>query len=136
MHLAARISTVLSGQRNLHRGLVNEVQTLRGRRDGRIYHGHAFLLDYFRARYMMRLAGFENLQVFTDRLSPTSVVLGPAAPALWLAMKLAVAFSARNSRKPGHKAPPRQVTDEIIRHVISPALLFGRRMIIVAQRSR
>jgi SAM-dependent methyltransferase len=134
MHLAARISAALSGQRSLHRGLVNEVQTLRGRRDGRIYHGHAFLLDYFRARYMMRIAGFEHLEVFTDRLSPTSVALAPIAPTLWFAMKLAVALSARNSRKPGHKPPPRNVTSEIIHHVFSPALLFGRRMIIVARR--
>jgi SAM-dependent methyltransferase len=135
MHLAARFSAAFSGQRNLHRGLINEVQTLRGQRGGRYYHGHAFLLDYFRARYMLRIAGFERLQVFTDRMSATSLALAPLAPMLWLAMKLAVVFSARNSHKPGHKPPPRDVTSEIIHHVISPALLFGRRMIIVARRA-
>ena len=64
MHLAARMSAFLTGQRNLRRGLINEVQTLRGRNGARIYHGHAFLLDYFRARYMIRLAGFDKLEVY------------------------------------------------------------------------
>ncbi len=134
MHLAARISAFLTGQRNLRRGLVNEVQTLRGRNGARIYHGHAFLLDYFRARYMMRLAGFDKLQVYTDHLSPTAVAAAPLVPILWAAMKFSVAVSARNARKPGHKPPSPPVIREIFRHVLSPALLFGKRMILMAER--
>lgn len=135
MHLAARMSAFLTGQRNLRRGLVNEVQTLRGRNGARIYHGHAFLLDYFRARYMIRLAGFDKLEVYTDHLSPTAVAAAPLVPLLWIAMKFSVAVSARTARKPGRKKPSQPVLDEIIRHVLSPALLFGKRMIIVAQRT-
>jgi SAM-dependent methyltransferase len=134
MHLSARMSAFLTGQRNLRRGLVNEVQTLRGRNGARIYHGHAFLLDYFRARYMIRLAGFDHLEVYADALSPTSVAAAPLVPFLWAAMKFSVAGSARNARKPGHKPPSEKVTREIFRHVLSPALLFGKRMIIVAER--
>ena len=134
MHLAARMSAFLTGQRNLRRGLVNEVQTLRGKNGARVYHGHAFLLDYFRARYMIRLAGFAKLQVYTDHLSPTAVAAAPLVPFLWMAMKFSVAASARTARKPGRKQPSRPVLDEIIGHVLSPALLFGKRMIIVAER--
>jgi len=134
MHLAARVSTLLSGQRNLRRGLVNEVQTLRGGSGGRLYHGHAFMLDYFRARYMMRLAGLTRIEVFSDRRSPTSIAASPLIPLLWCAMKFSVAVSARNARRPGHRPPPRAVTDEIMRHVLSPALLYGKRMILVAEK--
>jgi SAM-dependent methyltransferase len=135
MHLGARISALLTGQRNLRRGLVNEVQTLRGHRGARFYHGHVFLLDYFRARYMLRIAGFDRLEVRTDRLSPTAVAASPLAPLLYASMKFSIAVSARNARKPDHKPPPPEVTREIISHVLSPALLFGKRMIILAKRA-
>ena len=136
MHLAARMSAFLTGQRNLRRGLINEVQTLRGRNGARIYHGHAFLLDYFRARYMIRLAGFDKLEVYTDHMSPTAIAGAPLVPFMWMAMKFSVAVSARNARKPGRKKPSQPVLDEIFRHVLSPALLFGKRMIIVAERTQ
>jgi ubiquinone/menaquinone biosynthesis C-methylase UbiE len=135
MHLAARASGFLTGQRNLRRGLVNEIQTPRGQKDGPPYHGHVFMLDYYRARYMMRLAGFERIEVCTDRWSPTSVAMAPIVPILWIAMKFSVAASARNARRPGHRAPPKDVMREIIGHVLSPPLLFGKRMIIVAEKS-
>lgn len=134
MHLAARASGFLTGQRNLRRGLINEIQTPRSQKQGPFYHGHVFMLDYYRARYMMRIAGFDRLEVYTDRWSPTSVAMSPIVPILWLAMKFSVAASARNARRPGHLPPPPDVTREIIRHVLSPALLFGKRMIIVAER--
>jgi SAM-dependent methyltransferase len=134
MHLSARVSTFLTGQRNLRRGLINEIQTPRSRNPRRVYHGHAFMLDYYRARYMMRLAGFDRLEVYTDRWSPTSVAMSPLIPILWMAMKFSAAVSARNARRPGHRPPDDGVTREIIGHVLSPALLYGKRMIIVAER--
>ena len=136
MHLSARASAFLTGQRNLRRGLMNEVQTPRSRDPGRlrVYHGHAFMLDYYRARYMMRLVGFDHLEVYTDRWSPTSVAMSPLVPILWMAMKFSAAASARNSRRPGHRPPRDEVTREIISHVLSPALLYGKRMVIVGER--
>ena len=136
MHLSARASGFLTGQRNLRRGLINEVQTPRSPNPGhaRVYHGHAFMLDYYRARYMMRLAGFDHLEVYTDRWSPTSVAMSPIVPILWMAMKFSAATSARNARRPGHRPPRDEVTREIIGHVLSPALLYGKRMVIVAER--
>src|SRR5258707_14036619 len=114
---------------------MTEIQTPRSciPGEGRIYHGHAFMLDYYRARYMMRLAGFDRLEVYTDRWSPTSVAMAPIVPILWLAMKFSVRASARNARRPGHRAPPDDATREMFRHVVFPALLFWERVIIVAE---
>jgi SAM-dependent methyltransferase len=134
MHLSARASAFLTGQRNLRRGLVNEVQTLRARNGSRLYHGHVFLLDYYRARYILRVTGFDRLAVYTDGLSPTSIAMAPVVPLLWVAMKFSVAVSARNVRPRGQRPPDPRVTRELFAHVLSPALLFGRRMIIVADR--
>ena len=137
MHLAARASGFLTGQLNLRRGLINEVQTPRGQKNGPPYHGHVFMLDYYRARYMMRLAGFDRLEVYTDRWSHDFSRDGAdrcrySAP---FAMKFSVRASARtNARRPGHRAPPEDVMREMFRHVLSPALLFGKRMIIVAEK--
>jgi len=134
MHLSARISYLLTGQRNLKRGLVNEVQTLRAARGPHLYHGHVFMIDYFRMRYLLRLAGFEDLAVCTDRYSPTAIALAPLAPLLWAASRFAVRSAMRINRRKGLIAAPAPVTDEIIAHVHSPALLFGKRMIVTARR--
>jgi hypothetical protein len=61
--------------------------------------------------------------------------MSPIVPVLWLAMKFSVAVSAHNAHRPGHWPPSDDVTREIIRQVLSPALLFGKRMIIAAERA-
>ncbi|HUY27118.1 MAG TPA: class I SAM-dependent methyltransferase [Candidatus Binataceae bacterium] len=134
MHLSGRASAFLTGQRNLRRGLVNEVQSLRARNGTRFYHGHVFLLDYFRMRYILRVCGFDRLEVYTDSLSPTSVAMAPLVPLLWGAMKFSVAVSNRKVRPRGLRPPDPEVTRALMRDVLSPALLFGRRMIVVAER--
>jgi SAM-dependent methyltransferase len=134
MHLAARLSAMLTGQRTMRRGLANEVETLRARSAGRYYHGHIFLIDYFRLRYLMRLAGFGALEVYTDRLSPSSIALAPIVPAMYAASRAAVGAFARKARQHRRAVAPPQLTGEILRHVFSPALLFGKRMIVTALR--
>lgn len=135
MHLSARLSYLLTGQRNLKRGLVNEVQTLRMRSGQHLYHGHVFMIDYFRLRYLLRLAGFDRLEVYTDRYSPTALGLAPLALLLRAAARFSVWTAARHNRRKRLAIAPAAVTDEIIRHVHSPALLFGKRMIVAARRS-
>ncbi|HVA80009.1 MAG TPA: class I SAM-dependent methyltransferase [Candidatus Binataceae bacterium] len=134
MHLSGRASAFLTGQRNLRRGLVNEVQTLRARYGSRFYHGHIFLIDYFRFRYILRICGFDGIAVYTDHLSPTSIAMAPLVPLMWAAMKFSVAVSTRNVRPRGQRPPDPKVTRALMRDVLSPALLFGRRMIVVAER--
>jgi SAM-dependent methyltransferase len=136
LHLAARASQFLTGQRNLRRGLVNEVQTPRSLPGPHMYHGHAFLIDYFRMRYLLRLAGFGRLRITTDHYSPTSIFLGWLVPVLYAAMRFSARTAHRAARKKGRVASPPELTAEIIGHVLSPALLFGKRMIITAEKIR
>ena len=135
LNLRSRLTYFLAGQRTLRRGLVNEIQTLRGNQDGHYYHGHAFLIDYFRLRYLLRLAGFDNIRVFTDRYSPASVALIWLAPVLFVASKLAIRMSRRKSKDKYHNLPSNPVFREILGHIFSRALLFGKRMIVVARKT-
>jgi hypothetical protein len=135
MHLSARVSHFLTGQRNMRRGLANEVQTLRGVSGSRLYHGHIFLIDYFRMRYILRLAGFSRLEVFTDRYSPTSVALAWCVPILYAASKFSAWSAVRNARRKRYTETPKEVTREMLGHIFSGALLFGKRMIVVAEKA-
>lgn len=134
MHLAARLSALLTGQRTMRRGLANEVETLRARSAGRFYHGHIFLIDYFRLRYLMRLAGFGGIELYTDRFSPSSLALAWIVPVMYAASRGAVVAFGRKARQHRRAVAPPEVTAEIMRHVFSPALLFGKRMIVSALR--
>ncbi|HLK86325.1 MAG TPA: class I SAM-dependent methyltransferase [Candidatus Binataceae bacterium] len=134
MHLTARLSAMLTGQRTMRRGLVNEVETLRARACGRFYHGHVFLIDYFRLRYLMRLAGFGAIQIRTDRFSPSSLALAPVTPLMYAASRLSVAAFARKARQRRRAIASPELTGEMLGHVFSPALLFGKRMIVTAVR--
>jgi SAM-dependent methyltransferase len=135
MHLNARLSYLLVGQRILRRGLVNEVQTLRNVEGGKFYHGHAFLIDYFRLRYLLRLAGFTRIEVFTDRYSPTSIALSWLVPILFAATMLSIRMSIRKKRSKGNLRSYNPIFSDIVRHVFSPALLFGKRMIVTAEKA-
>lgn len=134
LHLSARLSYLLTGQRSVGRGLANEVQTLRGINAGRIYHGHIFMVDYFRMRYMMRLAGFRLLAVSTDRYSPTSFLLAPMAPILYGMSRWSAYRAKRTAIAKKRRETPPAVIREILHHVFSPALLFGKRMIVIAEK--
>lgn len=134
MHVSARLSQFLTGQRTMRRGLANEVETLRARSGGRFYHGHIFLIDYFRLRYLMRLAGLDEIEVLTDRFSPSSLALCWTVPPMYLASRIAVAAFRRKARQHHRRVAPHELTAEIMRHVFSPALLFGKRMIVTAVR--
>ncbi len=134
MHLSARLSAMLTGQRTMRRGLANEVETLRARSGSSFYHGHIFLIDYFRLRYLMRLARLGAVEVYTDRFSPTSLALAPIVPVMYAASRAAVGAFARKARQHRRAVAPPELTAEIMRHVFSPALLFGKRMIVTAVR--
>jgi SAM-dependent methyltransferase len=135
LRLSSRFSHFLTGQRLLKTGLMNEVQTLRNIIDGRFNHGHAFFIDYFRLRYLLRLSGFGRIEILTDRYSPTSIAFAWVVPFLYAASILSVKMSLRRTRKKGKRLPHSSILREILHHVFSPCLLFGKRMIVVADRS-
>ncbi len=135
MHLYGRLSHFLIGQRTLREGLANEIQTLRSKKENKFYHGHIFHLDYFRLRYLLRLSEFDRIEIFTDRYSPTSIALAWLVPLLFAASKLSIKMDSRKARKKGYDVPPMPVLRQILEHVFSRALLFGKRMIVVAEKS-
>lgn len=134
LHLISRLSYLLAAQRILRRGLINEVQTLKFVRDGHFFHGHAYLIDYFRLRYILRLCSFGRIRVMTDRYSASSIALVWLVPFLFAAVKLSIRMSIAGDRKKGKAIPDDWVFQEIIRHVFSPALLFGKKMVVVAEK--
>jgi SAM-dependent methyltransferase len=135
LHLYGRLSYMLSGQRILGRGFINEIQTPRFLSNAKAYHGHAFLIDYFRLRYLLRLSGFDRIEVFTDRYSPSSIALAWMVPFMYAIFALSVRKSIRKDRSKGKHHSYGSVFKELAAHVFSPALLFGKRMIVVATKA-
>jgi len=134
LHLGARLSAFLTGQRLLKQGFINEVSTLRSRDGARLYHGHAFLIDLFRLRYILRILGLRIEAVRSTRLSGTSVALSPLVPLIWVATRYALHSGTRRLERSRRPAPPPEVRKELARVALSPALLLSRGLIVVARR--
>jgi SAM-dependent methyltransferase len=133
MHVGSRLSYFLTFHRTVRRGFMNEAQTLRSAYGKRYYHGHIFLIDYFRLRYLLRICEFGEIAVFTDSISPTSIGLAWCVPAMWIASKWSIAMSRRKARKYGQLVP-NDVIGEMMKHVFSPAMLLGKRLIVSARK--
>lgn len=134
LHLNARLAMLLTAQRSLHQGIVNEAQTLRARNGSRLYHGHAFLIDAFRLRYLLRIAGFDLDQVHAAGLSLGSVALAFLAPAIWCATRFSLLRGRRRSKQYGRGGPEASVETELRRIATSPAILFGKKLVVVARK--
>ena len=134
LHLSSRLSGFLTGQRVLKQGFINEISTLRARMGENIYHGHAFLIDVFRLRYLMRVVGLELDTLYPTRLSPMSIGMSPLVPFIWLATRYAL-WGARQRRAKRKRPPvPQKVEEQLASLALSPALLFSRGLIIVGHK--
>jgi len=135
--LRSRVACSLTGQRTV-RSFLDEFTEVHDRSDdGRIYHGHAFMMNYFQLRYALHNNGFRICRLLPGAMSPTSMVLAPAmAPFValytWLAARRAArkfaAMTGNGQVPPGAASP----YDDILRHVLSSALLFGNITIVEA----
>ena len=136
--LRSRMAYLLTGQRTA-RSFLDEYTEVHDRSDDgqRIYHGHAFMLNYFQLRYALHNCGFTIQRLLPAAMSPTSLALAPlvtpcVALYTWLAARRAArkfsAMAADGGIPPGATPPYR----EIMRHVLSPALLFGNIAIVEA----
>ncbi|MBM3975890.1 MAG: class I SAM-dependent methyltransferase [Planctomycetes bacterium] len=134
MHLSARLSAFMTGSRIAKQGFINEFQTLRSNEGGKLYHGHAFLIDAFRLRYLMRIVGLELERLEFCALSPSSAALAPICPALWLATHASLRAGRRRLERENRRRPPPEVERELARLALSPALLFGKKLVAVARR--
>lgn len=134
MHLSSRVSAFWTGQRMMRQGFVNEVSTLRERNGSRLYHGHAYLIDAFRLRYILRVVGMRVVSLEFSNPSPGSMMLAPLAPAVWAATKYALASGRKRKERHGGRATTPEVERDLLRTALSPALLFGRKLVLVAER--
>lgn len=137
LSLRARVAYALAGQRAF-RSYVDEHTSVWGRsEDGeRIYHGHAFLINYFQLRYSLHHTGFGVGRLWPSNWSPSSLFFTPMIPLVWLG-------TARSQRKAKRKfermrrvgelepgaAPP---FEEMRRHLLSPEMLFNATLMIEA----
>lgn len=134
LHFNARLAGFLTGQRLLKQGFVNEFATLRGRAGNRTYHGHAFLIDVFRLRYLLRVVGMQLKQVRASRFSPSSVLLAPLVPLVRLATWYSLRSGRRRLRRHARAAPTSTVERELSQLARNPAVLFGKGLIVVAEK--
>ena len=134
LHLNSRVAGFLTGQRLLKQGFVNEFATRRGRAENRTYHGHAFLIDVFRLRYLLRVVGMQLRQVRANRLSPSSLFLAPLVPFIGLATWYTLRSGRRRLRRRSRTMPPAAVEQELSKLARNPAVLFGKGLIVVAEK--
>jgi 2-polyprenyl-3-methyl-5-hydroxy-6-metoxy-1,4-benzoquinol methylase len=89
-------------------------------------HDHINLITYYELRYILRLTGFAVETVTTDRIRKNGLLHGWAWPIVQLATRRALA----------RESDPRQrsANREIAAHLLSPDLLFGRTLMLVARR--
>jgi hypothetical protein len=139
LSLRARLAYALAGQRTFKAHL-DEYTGVWGRSpDGsRIYHGHAFLINYFQLRYSLHHSGFRVRQLLPSTISPTSVALLPVMYPLvaWFTRR-SLRFGRREFREriakgdiPADCPPP---FDEIFRHVLSLRMLLPTVLILEAE---
>lgn len=135
--LRARLAYCVTGQRTLST-FIDEHTAVQAQDGGRLYHGHVFLVDYFELRYLLHRNGFRIRAPLRSRWSWSSLLLSPfllpmvAAAALLAPRKAKRKF--RRLRESGEV--PADVPEpyrEIRRHVLSPALLFGKNLILDAE---
>jgi SAM-dependent methyltransferase len=134
LHLNARLAAFLTGQRLLGQGFINEETTLRARDGRHLYHGHAFLIDAFRLRYLLRVAGFRIECLRATRLSPSSIAMIPLVPLLWLATLQALGRGRRRRLERGRTPAGAAVEKELRALALSPALLFGKGLVVAARK--
>jgi SAM-dependent methyltransferase len=134
LHLSSRFASFWTGQRTLRGGFVNEVHTLRGRDGERLYHGHAFLVDAFRLRYLMAIAGLRLERAHSSKLSGFSVCLLPLLPLVALAAEVTLRGGRRHVRKVNRRAVPAETERELRRIARDPVVLLSRKLIVSGRK--
>ena len=150
LSLRARAAYCLAGQRAF-KSYIDEYTSVwgRGEHDARIYHGHAFLINYFQLRYSLYHCGFRIERLEVSNWSGSSLVLSPLVPlvalATWMSQRRAEKKYKRMRREeaawlaehPGHaereQMPERTPYGEMFGHLLSPAMLYNATMIVHAR---
>ena len=132
--LSARLTHLLTGHKVLQQGFVNEVATLRSRDGERLYHGHAFLIDAFRLRYLMRIAGLEWRELHGTTLSRGSLLCAPLLPLVRLATGHATRAARARLVAADRPRPDAALERELATLANSNALLLRKKLIVLARK--
>jgi SAM-dependent methyltransferase len=89
-------------------------------------YGHISLMSYYEMRFLLRSEGFRVLQATTSRRKPGDWLAAPLVP--WIAVATWMSLAGERD------AHQRESNREIARHVLSADLLFGKHLILVAER--
>jgi ubiquinone/menaquinone biosynthesis C-methylase UbiE len=89
-------------------------------------HDHIHLITYYGLRYILRTTGFTITGVTTDRIRKYGLLHSWAVPVVWAATRLVFR----------QETDPRQAQSnvEIRAHMLSADLLFGRTLMVLAQK--
>ena len=128
LNLRSRATYMLSGNASFKRLPISEATQVWGQgEDGRIYVGHVFLASYYVLRFMLAMSGFGEFRVNTAKYSRGSTLL---APFLWLPIRMAARHIEKQIAAEGRP----EVGREIREHTMSPALLYGKKLILLARK--
>jgi SAM-dependent methyltransferase len=139
LSVRARLAYALVGQRTFRSWFDEHLGVQARSADGkRVYHGHAFLADYFELRYSLHHTGFRIRGLLPTRRSLASVALLPLVlPFLWLATARAAGRARRRfaAMQRERKLPEEAKApyDEMVRHLLSAPLLLDRVIAIEAE---
>jgi len=128
LSLGARFSALLNGHHAHNRSAISEVTQIWNTEAGpRAYVGHVHMANYFVLRFMLWRAGLRIERVGTARWARNALLL---APVLWLPVHVATRRLYAEVRR-----KDRAVYDEIIAQVLSPSMLLGKKLILVARKA-
>jgi len=90
---------------------------------------HINMLSYHKLRYMLHTNGFNIEKVTTNRIKPVNGLYLPGVPLTYLMSLLVIAMAKERDVN-------RNLSYEVMREMMKPALLFGELMIIIARKRR
>jgi SAM-dependent methyltransferase len=133
LSLEGRLGFFLTGHARQKRALAYSTEdstsksALHSRTEEGVYFGHAFLINFFQLRYYLSYVGFEILNIDTTRYSSRSLLLAPF-------LYVPVGWTTRRLIRHKRSGIPPDLQRQILGEVLSGAVLFGRKLIMVAQK--
>ncbi len=127
LSVRARLAFALAGNRAF-KSFVDEETSVWGQDGNRIYHGHAFLINYFQLRYMLHHSGFTIKEIVGTHYGSTSITLLP------LLAPLVRLFTNKAMKKAKKKNPGSTIYKNIAHDVYGLPMLLSKNLFVVAEK--
>ncbi|MFH1421435.1 MAG: methyltransferase domain-containing protein [Planctomycetota bacterium] len=119
LSLPSRLRYLLTGSYSLFPKPLNELKKNPA-------HDHITATSYQRLRYLLHTNGFKIIKIAADRIRKSACFLLPLYPVLYLGTLYSLSAEKDEMQQTANK--------EIKRHLLSPALLLSRSLIVVAEK--